>query len=265
MDLHDLSDSDLVDAFIFHFRQWCKNKFGDNLNKPFSYLFSYHGVKYLKEIGALEDISDFINKDGANITMWQMASLGKHLIKNGHVKIERPVAAKEFLKNNEKKLEIIFKKLPLPKFFKFTFSEPNPNNLYINIDFDFDDYLKHDGRINLSPHSYEIIIKDALDKYLGVQFGKASHGKIYMVVSLPYLQERFEDWKKNVFNKKIKPQITKLPNTKNISSYRFKLDNSLKLHLGEKGSSTWNGYRMGKQEVRTLLDSLGYKQNLYIE
>jgi hypothetical protein len=79
------------------------------------------------------------------------------------------------------------------------------------------------------------------------------------------LQERFEDWKKNVFNKKIKPQITKLPNTKNISSYRFKLDNSLKLHLGEKGSSTWNGYRMGKQEVRTLLDSLGYKQNLYIE
>jgi hypothetical protein len=169
------------------------------------------------------------------------------------------------LKNNEKKLEIIFKKLPLPKFFKFTFSEPNPNNLYINIDFDFDDYLKHDGRINLSPHSYEIIIKDALDKYLGVQFGKASHGKIYMVVSLPYLQERFEDWKKNVFNKKIKPQITKLPNTKNISSYRFKLDNSLKLHLGEKGSSTWNGYRMGKQEVRTLLDSLGYKQNLYIE
>ena len=262
VDTTGFSDADFVDAFVVHFRNWYKNKFDKETRIPFSYLISKYGRQYLKEMGLWEEHHyDDDDETDFGLNVWNMIRIGKQLISSGQVTVEKISQDENFLEKNRNKIEKVLKSLKLPESIRLNLSEPKPNELFANVELNMDEYLKSSG-ISIEPFILEKKIKDVLQVYLGIDFGKTIFGKKNLTVGLSNFETEFQEWKKTVFLKQIKPQFKNLPHIKAVRA--FKLDTSrnktLILKLSQDSSYTYARFSLAKTEIKNFLESLGYKK-----
>ena len=145
------------------------------------------------------------------------------------------------------------------------FIEDSPNNVDAEAIVDFQKLLKN-KEIPPSPYQISSNLKKYFGDYLGIEYGSPVHGKMDFYFNTTPTYIGLDEWTKNEFNKKIKKEIKNLPSAeKNISSLKLILNNSrfkAEIKIGWKRDSRWSEHNKIKEEVRNLLNSMGYNTEI---
>jgi len=229
--VEDYSAEDFIEVAVIYFRDWVKEKYGDTISK---YPISYLNKKYGEEL-----IDDFTSKfntyRGSLITynkLINFKALGIELVKNSLYSFVDVSENKSWFdsKVNVKIWEKMVKYLRLPSYLTLNVVETRPRNIEVKGNIDFNEFIRSN-----EPLKYDSIISlvssmiSFLKKYFNQSFGNPAHGELQIAQKnnlKDYDYVGFYEWEKNVFNKKIKPEIKKLPIAPYIRTIVCKLESS---------------------------------------
>jgi len=250
LDLSEYDNEDFLEVFFAKFRPWVKATHGDEIGTmPMSYLIK----KYIGEFSKL-----YTKDIPWGSTTAKAVSLGKLIVRKGEHKLTSLIPQHNFLEKYAKPLKFFVDDFNLPDFIQMKFNEPKPYRVDMEVIVDFEELLRYNGNVPTLPEINERL-KQFLTKYLGVDFGKSSHGGLNFTFP-NYVTKKYEErWVKDDLNKVIKKEIKKLPSSSYVRAVKFIPNNELrpsKLQL-MKPSGT---YRSGNSvpEVQKLLADLGY-------
>jgi hypothetical protein len=250
LDLSEYDNKDFLEVFFAKFRPWIKATHGDEVGTmPMSYLIK----KYIGEFSQLYmrelPFGNFSSK---------AVRLGKEIVSKGEHQLTSLRPQHNFLEKYAKPLKFFVEDLNLPDFIQIKFNEPKPYRANMEVIVDFEELLKYDGDVP-SLDNINGKFRNFLTNYLGIDFGKSSHGGLNFTFPTEVFNKYEERWVKDDLNKIIKKEIKKLPSASNLRGIKFipngKLGSSQLQMLRNSGS-----YRLGniKTEIENLLSSLGY-------
>lgn len=250
VDLSEYDNEDFLEVFFSKFRPWVRATHGDEAGTlPMSYLIK----KYIGEFSKL-----YMQDVPWGSVSSKAVSLGKAIVRKGEHQLTSLRPEYNFLEKYAKPLKFFVEELNLPDFIDIKFNEPKPYRVDMDIIVDFEELLKYDGNI-LSLTEINSRLKQFLTNYLGIDFGKSSHGGLNLTFPQAVTNKYEERWVKDDLNKIIKKEIKKLPSASYIRGVKFIPSNNLtpsKLQLLRPSGS----YRFGNSisEVQKLLVDLGY-------
>jgi hypothetical protein len=249
-DLSEYDNEDFLEVFFEKFRPWVRVTHGDEAGTmPMSYLIK----KYIGEFSQL-----YTKELPWGSTTAKAVSLGKLIVRKGERKLTSLMPQHNFLEKYAKPLKFFVEELNLPDFIQIKFNEPKPYRVDMDIIVDFEELLKYNGNVlNLAEINGRL--KQFLTNYLGIDFGKSSHGGLNLTFPQAVTNKYEERWVKDDLNKIIKKEIKKLPSASNIRGVKFTPNNEMrasKLQLLRPSGT----YRFGNSvsEVQKLLTDLGY-------
>jgi len=250
VDLSEYTDEDFLEVFFEKFRPWIKMTHGDEASTmPMSYLIP----KYIKEFGQL-----YSAREAYGSTVRKAVSIGQAIVEKGERQLTSLRPQYNFLEKYAKPLKFFMDELNLPDFIQIKLTEPKPYYVKMDVIVDFEELLKYDGDVP----SLDFIngkFRNFLTNYLGIDFGKSSHGGLNFAFPTAVFNKYEERWVKDDLNKIIKKEIKKLPSASSLRGIKFIPNHSLgssQLQMLRNSGS----YRLGnvKTEIENLLSSLGY-------
>ena len=143
-------------------------------------------------------------------------------------------------------------------------TEDSPYKVYGRFIVDWDKAI-HDKSVeplNLSKLSTEFI--ETLTNFIGVELGSPTHGKLDLNIGGSFVYEGEDEWVTKTLNKEIKKKIRTLPNSHVLHSVKFTTSNNRVggfITLTYK-SNGWRHRTIFTEEVRELLESLGYNTDI---
>ena len=260
MDLSQYDDNDFTDVFIFLFRRWVDNKFGEESKKyPFSFLLKKYGQEFLREIFGDNYIKYFRNDDEINFRGgYMIPRIGKYLVQMGAHTLPSLRGEEKFTERYARHLPRLIKMLELPSWVKVEIREDKTNEVFVNLIVDYPSYLKMESSV-LHQYSLHKKLQTLLEDYLGVEFGNPVHGNLNL--NLQIIAENEEAWVKNVLNKEIKKHIKAMPDGKNVHSIRFEprinANSNMRIVYKEHSHRHMHQYDF-RNKVREYLKGLGY-------
>ena len=117
---------------------------------------------------------------------------------------------------------------------------------------------KSEKNYRASDLSVEFI--NTLTNFLGIETGSVTHGKLDLNINGGFTYQDVDEWVKQTLNKEIKKKIRALPNSHVLHSVKFNTSTNNVgglINLTFK-SSAWRHTSTFTEEVRELLESLGY-------
>jgi hypothetical protein len=252
---YDYDKDDYVDIGISTFKDWLKETKNLTGKYPFGYLKNKYGEEFIDFLytGHENDKPSYRSIIHSNPENW-----GRLIVKYGVVS-DLPTLAKKstFMETYSRYLPRIVNMLKLPTWIKIEFTEPNPYQVFININVDFPEMIKSNTTQVFTSYEITTKLKDFLERFLGLEFGKVVDGKV-LINRGPINLNGLDEWIKNVFNKELKKEFKNLPNVKDLHSISLKQPNDLdKTDIKvttKRGSSS---YKITGQ-IRDLLTSKGY-------
>ena len=259
--LKDYTTEDFVDVYITIFKNWIKEKYGE---QEIKYPFSYLKKKYEDEFFKFYDLRKVTY--GGQYTM--MANAGKEFVEMSlHSYDQVPSTDSSWFDKsiNQRTWKAIEDKFKFPSYMNVEVVETRPRNLELDINVNFLDYIKS-TESNPYPTGYQLIteIQKFMKKYGGVKFGNPLHGDLK-------LTERFyrfngeEDWFNTAFKKEIKPKLKKEVNSRAYRGLKYEIKNGKPtitvLFTGYSCSDKDEAH----EEVRKIIRDLGYTNNLIIK
>jgi len=250
LDLSEYDNEDFLEVFFSKFRPWVKATHGDEVGTlPMSYLIK----KYINEFSQL-----YMRELPFGNVSSKAVRLGKEIVSKGEHQLTSLRPQHNFLEKYAKPLKFFVEDLNLPDFIQIKFNEPKPYRANMEVIVDFEELLKYDGDVP----SLDFIngkFRNFLTNYLGIDFGKSSHGGLNFAFPTAVFNKYEERWVKDDLNKIIKKEIKKLPSASSLRGIKFIPNHSLgssQLQMLRNSGS----YRLGnvKTEIENLLSSLGY-------
>lgn len=259
VNLDGYTDEDFIEVFVNLFRPWVKSNHGDEVGKyPMSYLVKKYVDEFIKDI----KLDVYL---GHSTGLTQIVKIGREIARKGIYQLPSLNSGKKFTEQYKKHLEFIVSTLNLPEYITLKFIEDSPNNVDAEAIVDFQKLLKN-KEIPPSPYQISSNLKKYFGDYLGIEYGSPVHGKMDFYFNTTPTYIGLDEWTKNEFNKKIKKEIKNLPSAeKNISSLKLILNNSrfkAEIKIGWKRDSRWSEHNKIKEEVRNLLNSMGYNTEI---
>lgn len=253
---------DLYYTFFKIFKQWVEDRFGlDVDNYPISYLMDKYTRQFLEEVAGqtFEDDSDVPNLD-----RWGIQKLIIDLVKKNKASIPSLRKQEKFTEKYKNQIPFFIKRMELPDFISVSIDEPKPYELMVSVVYDIEKVLRQEEIIK-SPSTIVQKLKEYFKNYLGVQEGNPVHGDIEINYQRDPVFKDFNDWGKNVLNKKIKKKIKELDSKGIIRSIRFtpSLTKS-ELKMSFKSDTPYGERNTLRNEVKTYLNDEGYK-NIRVE
>ena len=246
----DAREGEVHGALAHHDGNGAERAHGDEVGEmPMSYLVK----KYIGEFSQL-----YMRDVPWGSVSAKAVSLGKAIVRKGEHKLTSLRPQHNFLEKYAKPLKFFVDELNLPDLIQIKFSEPVPYRVIMEISVDFEELLKYDGRIPTLPEINDRLRKFLTD-YLGIDFGKSSHGGLNFAFPNHVSKKYEERWVKDDLNKIIKKEIKKLPSASYVRAVKFIPSTDLrpsKLQLMKPAGT----YRSGNSvpEVQKLLADLGY-------
>lgn len=255
---------DLYYTFFKIFKQWVEDRFGlDVDNYPISYLMDKYTRQFLEEVAGqtFEDDSDVPNLD-----RWSIQKLIIDLVKKNKASIPSLRKQEKFTEKYKNQIPFFIKRMELPDFISVSIDEPKPYELMVMVSvvYDIEKVLRQEEIIK-SPHTIVQKLKEYFKNYLGVQEGNPIHGDIEIKYQIDPVFKDFNDWGKNILNKKIKKKIKELDKKGIVRSIRFtpSLTKS-ELKMSFKSDTPYGERNALRNEVKTYLNDEGYK-NIRVE
>jgi len=251
----EYEDEDFVEVFVNYFRPWVKKKHGDELGQyPLSLLIKNHMSEFAEDYGAADVVTGYY---GAYRTM---VNVGRELARKGVHKMPTLKNEGFFLEKYKKAINFFTDRLDLPEWITLKLTEDSPyvvNGFFI-VDFDKSIRDKSEKNYRASDLSVEFI--NTLTNFLGIETGSVTHGKLDLNINGGFDYHGVDEWVKQTLNKEIKKKIRALPDSQVLHSVKFNTSTNNVgglINLTFK-SSAWRHTSTFTEEVRELLESLGY-------
>ena len=251
----EYEDEDFVEVFVNYFRPWVKKKHGDELGQyPLSLLIKNHMSEFAEDYGAADVVTGYY---GAYRTM---VNVGRELARKGVHKMPTLKNEGFFLEKYKKAINFFTDRLDLPEWITLNLTEDSPyvvNGFFI-VDFDKSIRDKSEKNYRASDLSVEFI--NTLTNFLGIETGSVTHGKLDLNINGGFDYHGVDEWVKQTLNKEIKKKIRALPDSQVLHSVKFNTSTNNVgglINLTFK-SSAWRHTSTFTEEVRELLESLGY-------
>lgn len=259
VNLNDYSAEDFFDVFFQVFRQWIFEKLGEDYKKyPMSLLLKKYGPDFAVEKGLVHrgSRSDF------DSSHYSLEHYGKELVRKSHYTLPSSYKDEKFTEKYAKAIPHFVSMLELPPFLNLTFMENEPNRVRLNVDLDYDGWMRYPQKFSVNEHGITDKLKKIFQNFGGVDFGNPAHGEVEMTYN-PYRDSGANEWVKKVLNKTIKKAIRELPTGHLLHSIRFKpFSGGGEITLVFKDRATYEGKRKTTDQTRELLTQLGYGPNL---
>ena len=253
-DINDYSDEDFVEVFVKYFRNWVKKKHGDEIGGyPMSYLFKKYEDEFLTDVGLNGDRFYYYGSSAS-----KFAKIGRDIILKQLETLPTLMPSKKFSEKYKKQLEYLINYLDIPDYVKFTIEEPRPYDINFSFEIDFPSMLISDDRF--TPSNAFSKLKKYLEDFMGVEFGRPSHGQL----KINYYTKinGSDEFVKKIFNKQIKPDLKKLPSASAIHSMKLSVDNSgITIQIIYRQSSFYSTRNSLKREIMDYFVKNGFSSD----
>lgn len=263
IDISDYTNEDLIDVFLTVFKNWIKEKHGDDIIKyPVSYLLNKYEDDFLKELGLNK-------KDFSGSTSNRLSRIGRELVTRAMFAYESvPKTDKSWfdIPVNKRIWDTMISRLDIPPYMTVDVNELRPRYLKVAISADFVEMVK--SKIPLKYKTVDSLtgeIKRFLKDYGGVQLGNPSHGKLQIVDGY-YTMDGFYEWEKKEL-----PLLKKelRSGAKNVKSIKYEWDNyygpTLKVTYNHRRGLGWTERYEDVKKMEEVLRSKGYFENIRIK
>lgn len=253
---------DLYYTFFKIFKQWVEDRFGlDVDNYPISYLLDKYTRQFYEEVADKTFESD---DDVPSLNRFDVQKLVIDLLKKNKVSIPSLRKNEKFTEKYKNQIPFFIKRMELPDSISISIEENKPYDLWISVFYDLETVLRQENLMK-SPYSIVDKLKEYFKNYLGVQEGNPLHGDIDINYKRDPIFKDFDDWGKNILNKKIKKKIKELDKKGIVRSIRFtpSLTKS-ELKMSFKSDTPYGERNTLRNEVKTYLNDEGYK-NIRVE
>lgn len=225
------NDSDIYEAFFYLFKKWLDKTVGDEYKRyPMSYLLNKYAKEFEKYYGYKrenEDEDSYYDEDeDYSYATWEIGEFMDYMIESGKFKFKGMFPEVKFTEKYAKKLPLILSQLKLPDYMTLEIIEEEPYNIELKFIIDFVKLITSEGEYEpLSLSDIKNRLKIYLNRFLGVEFGEPFHGKLNVGINTQPEYLGFENWKKNVFNKKIKKDLKAIAYPKDITRVTINVRN----------------------------------------
>lgn len=253
-------EEDYVEAFLQYFRPWVRKNHGDEVGEsPLSYLIKKHISEFAKDIG----LDDYATEEWrSNIS--NASRVGNRIVSQGKHKLPSLRSQEKFTERFKKPLEFFLNELNIPDYIELNFFEDNPYNVRVEVIVDWLRLIKSKDEKAPNLNSIKTELEKRIKDFLGVDFGNPIHGQLRLNFGSPEYVG-IDEWIKKDFNKEIKKKIKALPNaTRIIHAIKFVEKGSKNLIGGELQFSikSWVGHQVLIQNIKNMLQSMGYNTNI---
>ena len=162
-------------------------------------------ISYLENV--LRD--EIIEKYELNVPSYssrKYVDIVKQLIQKGAIEFETFRPEQKFTEKYANPLSKIISRIKINPKYKITVAEDRPNEVFVRVDIDTDDWLKLSNEDKREANNFHGELTTNIQKFLGVEFGSPAHGKLNMNGYGINIMNS-DEWIKNVMNKKIKKEI----------------------------------------------------------
>jgi hypothetical protein len=257
-DISQLTQNDLED-YWYQFLRFYAKETGKNFSSkaPISYL-----DKVLRD-----EIVEKYNLVVEKYTSRPISSLVKQLINKGAIEFETFRPEEKFTEKYANPLSKIISRIKINPKYKITIGEEKPNEVYVRVNIDVDDWLKLSNEEKRQANEFQANLRINIQKFLGVEFGSPAHGKLNMNGYGTNVMNG-DEWITNVMNKKIKKEIKESIFNEYIQRMSIKITNDkLKISIISPRNRRMNRY----WEVRTqfekfmkdLFEKYGYNKDSF--
>jgi hypothetical protein len=257
-DISQLTQNDLED-YWYQFLRFYAKETGKNFSSkaPISYL-----DKVLRD-----EIVEKYNLVVEKYTSRPISSLVKQLINKGAIEFETFRPEEKFTEKYANPLSKIISRIKINPKYKITIGEEKPNEVYVRVNIDVDDWLKLSNEEKRQANEFQANLRINIQKFLGVEFGSPAHGKLTMNGYGTNVMNG-DEWITNVMNKKIKKEIKESIFNEYIQRMSIKITNDkLKISIISPRNRGMNRY----WEVRTqfekfmkdLFEKYGYNKDSF--
>jgi hypothetical protein len=257
-DISQLTQNDLED-YWYQFLRFYAKETGKNFSSkaPISYL-----DKVLRD-----EIVEKYNLVVEKYTSRPISSLVKQLINKGAIEFETFRPEEKFTEKYANPLSKIISRIKINPKYKITIGEEKPNEVYVRVNIDVDDWLKLSNEEKRQANEFQTNLRINIQKFLGVEFGSPAHGKLNMNGYGTNVMNG-DEWITNVMNKKIKKEIKESIFNEYIQRMSIKITNDkLKISIISPRNRRMNRY----WEVRTqfekfmkdLFEKYGYNKDSF--
>jgi hypothetical protein len=262
VNLNDYSAEDFFDVFFQVFRQWISERLGEDSKKyPMSLLLKKYGPEFAEQKGLIHRGS----RSEFDSSHYSLEHYGRELVKKAHYTLPSSYKDEKFTEKYAKAIPHFVSMLELPSFINLTFMENEPNRVRVNINLNYDEWLKSPKKYNVSEHRITEKLKKIFEDFGGVDFGNPAHGEVELTYN-SYSNDRESEWVKKELNKNIKKAIRGLPLGHYLHSIRFKPSSSGgEISLVFKDMAGYDTKRRMTEQSRELLKTLGYGPNLTLD
>lgn len=262
VNLNDYSAEDFYDVFFQVFRQWIFEKLGEDAKKhPMSLLLKKYGSEFAEQKG----LTHRGYRSEFDSSYHSLEHYGKELVKKAHYNLPSSYKDEKFTEKYAKAIPHFVSMMELPPFIDLTFMENEPNRVRVNINVNFDDWLKYPNKYNINEHNLTEKLKKIFENFGGVDFGNPAHGEVELTYN-SFNDKGSDEWVKKVLNKKIKTEIRGLPLGRYLHSIRFKPNNGGgEIGLVFKERAGYDTKRKITSESIELLKRMGYGPNLRVD
>lgn len=259
LDLSDYDDMDLYDMFISIFRKWLQEKFPNQYeNYPLSFLAKKHVKEFLIEHNIdWQQFKGYYDDDYIRLDGYRLRDIVTQLFQSGKYTLPRVGTGKKITEKYKKAFDFYLNNLELPSYATLKISEDMPNKIRIDLNFDFVNFIKAEGKIP-DRHRTQTELENFLSNALGLQIGEPVHGDVEVRVNGPYYFGQ-EEWVKNVLNKEIKKKIREIPGADKLHSIKYRMGyNMPEIKIAMKSNASWNASSILKDKIKELLKDMGY-------
>lgn len=259
------SEWDYLDAFFVLFRNWIKANVGEEeLNKPMSFLLKKYQGRFMRWVSNTE-LDDDDDDDGIKISRWNINRIVQDATKRGLYTLPTLRKSEKFTEKYEKYLKTFLENLALPPYVTVDLREDTPQNIEGTLRIDFKPWIRDPERRSLNPSTIGKKLRDYLSNYMGVEFGNPLHGLTELNLNHSVV-DGFEEWKKDDYMKKIRPEIKNLEGGRSIKSIKLEqTGNGLTMKITFNYISGYSTRSAVVNKIRDLLQEMGYGPNIRVE
>lgn len=266
IDFSDYHDEDYIDAFFIFFRNWIKNKYGEEIFRyPISNLISRFSKEFIIDNLGENEFRLMTIRAEPTISKYTIPNIVKKLIDKKLYTLPSAYKEERFLDKYSDYLDIFRTQLDLPYFIDLKIEEPKPQKLTTLCVVNFKGWLLYDERYPIKSQRITHNLREYLENYMNIDFGNRAYGQTNLINNGSTFIG-IDDWIKKDL-KELKKEIKKLPLSKlYLKALRFKADfESAKLDIICIGDIRWNNRQHVKDEIKNFISSKGYGPNLVID
>jgi hypothetical protein len=259
MGLEFYTNEDFMDAYLTLFREWASKNLDEKHRKyPISFLIKTYGDRFEKETSG----ESFNSKYDKGLSHYRIKNYITKLVNKGLFSPLTMQPEEKFTEKYSKFIPMFLERINLPEYVDLEFQEHEPNVVHVYPKVDFEKQLVSDKPL-FDKWAFLKKIQHYFENYLGVEFGNPVYGQVSLTVSEPEIKG-IDEWIKNVFNKKIKKDIKKMPFGSLINRIRLeKTDQGkIKMHVYR---SSWSTPRKDFVDgINAYLANLGYNSSKFL-